>query len=102
MKRKSRDISSYFKKKITVERDKEMTGDQQRASEKEEKEEVDGGKQQIEQHDEETESAIVDSDEEKHQAAEQEQSAPLISETWQDSAKAGVPGPTGEVMTMWP
>ncbi|XP_048066986.1 uncharacterized protein LOC125280469 isoform X2 [Megalobrama amblycephala] len=102
MKRKSTDISSYFKKKSTEGGVKEMTGEQERLSNSEdedEEEEEDGGEEQTEQHDKDTQPALVTehNDEEKQTAAAQGQSAPLVTEVWQDTAKAGVrsvPGPT--------
>ncbi|MEQ2221419.1 hypothetical protein ILYODFUR_015737 [Ilyodon furcidens] len=96
MKRKSTYISSYFKKKITAGGEKEMTGEQHRLSEDKEEDE---GEEQTEQDDKDTQPVLVNrSEEEQHQsAADQGQSAPLITEVWQNSAKAGVrpvPGPT--------
>ncbi|MEQ2176992.1 hypothetical protein GOODEAATRI_033990 [Goodea atripinnis] len=103
MKRKSTDISSYFKKKITAGGEKEMTGEQHRFSEDKEEDE---GEEQTEQDDKDTQPVLVKHSEEEHQtAADQGQSAPLVTEVWQNSAKADVrrvPGPTGEVTTMWP
>ncbi|CAM4567921.1 unnamed protein product [Leuciscus chuanchicus] len=72
-----------------------MAGEQQRLSnseEEEEEEEEDGGEEQTEQHDKDTQPALVTehNDEEKQTAAAQGQSAPLVTEAWQDTAKAGV------------
>ncbi|XP_050961250.1 uncharacterized protein LOC127162484 [Labeo rohita] len=101
MKRKSTDISSYFKKKSTEGGVKEMAGEQQRLSNSEEEEEKDRGEEQTEQQDKDTQPALVTehNDKEKQTAAAhgQGQSAPLVTEVWQDTAKAGVrrvPGPT--------
>lgn len=85
-----------------------MAGEQERLSNSEaEEEEEDGGEEQIEQHDKDTQPALVTehNDEEKQTTAAQGQSAPLVTEAWQDTAKAGVrrvPGPTGEVTITWP
>lgn len=90
-------------------RERETTGEQQRLGE-EEKEEV-GGEEQTEQHvkvkQAQPASVREQSDEEEHhKAADQGQSATtMVTEARQESAKAGVqpvPGPTGEVMTVWP
>ncbi|MEQ2236558.1 hypothetical protein ILYODFUR_014043 [Ilyodon furcidens] len=73
-----------------------MTGEQHRHSEDKEDNE---GEEQTEQDDKDTQPALVKrSEEEQHQTAtDQGQSAPLVTEAWQNSAKAGVrpvPGPT--------
>ncbi|XP_056596696.1 putative nuclease HARBI1 [Triplophysa dalaica] len=105
IKRKSTDISSYFKKKSTEGGVKEMAREQQRLSNSDEKE--DGGEEQTEQHDKATKPVLgtEHNEEEKQTAAAQGQSAPLVTEVLQDTAKAGVrhvPGPTGEVTITWP
>jgi len=68
MKRKSTDISSYFKKKRTEGGVKEIAGEPQRLSEEEE-----GGEEQTKQH------VTEHNDEEKQTAAAQGQSAPLVT-----------------------
>lgn len=99
MKRISREISSYFKKKISTVRERDTTGEQQRLSEE------DGGEERTEQHDKVTQAQPV-SVREHQKTADQAQSAPtMFTEARQESTKAGVqpvPGPTGEVMTVWP
>ncbi|MEQ2293584.1 hypothetical protein AMECASPLE_035033 [Ameca splendens] len=65
-----------------------MTGEQHRLREDKEEDE---GEEQTEQDDKDTQPALVKHSEEEHQtAADQGQSAPLVTEGWQNSEKAGV------------
>lgn len=105
MKRKSTDISSYFKKKISTGGEREPAVEQQRHSDEETEEE---DEREQHEHDSDTQARPVAS--EHHDDEEEVQTAADAEEGWlaeimgtearQGSAAGVQPAPTGKIMTV--
>lgn len=102
MKRQSKDISSYFKKKISTGGEGEPMVEQHRHSD--ETEEEDEGEEQTKQHEHDSDTQAQPAAEvQAAPAAEEGQLAEIMGTEARQGSAAGVrpaPGPTGKIMTV--